>query len=179
VKQLILLTTFTYEVWALCIKNDGPILYIYLYIKFLQSKFKEHFIGFMYKLLAIHYSNKNQGFTRLSVTNKTFDWINTMILSKCSLTLRMKLLWFSISTEVKCIDKVVPVGDILTKSLDIFWLCYAFCLLHIVVGGKIKNNVKIYNIHDFKFININISYESLFRTGENYNFLLRIPIVFT
>jgi hypothetical protein len=29
------------------------------------------FIGFWRKFLAIHYDNKNQGFTRLSITNKT------------------------------------------------------------------------------------------------------------
>jgi hypothetical protein len=35
-----------------------------------------HFIGFWRKLTVIQYYNKNQGFTRLSITNKTIDRLN-------------------------------------------------------------------------------------------------------
>jgi hypothetical protein len=37
---------------------------------------KIHFIGFLRKLLVINYNNKNQGLTRLGITDKTIYWLN-------------------------------------------------------------------------------------------------------
>jgi hypothetical protein len=29
--------------------------------------------------LVVHYDNKNQGFSKLSITNKIIDWVNTFV----------------------------------------------------------------------------------------------------
>jgi hypothetical protein len=41
-----------------------------LSIKCQQNNSKHQFVGFWCKLYVIHYDNKNQGFTRLNITQK-------------------------------------------------------------------------------------------------------------
>jgi hypothetical protein len=52
--------------------------------------------------------------------------------------------------KVKCIDRMVPVGDYITKSPDICWLFYAYCCRWQNKNEMLK--IKIYGFNIFIYI---------------------------